>query len=200
MERKRKKRIDRGGLRTPLEVKRCPSCKRHKTTINFYKRSGNKSHLLRSLCIACELEKQKNPLNREKKSERAKKLRTARMLLWVTWFGEIYGDNPSCQCCGRKLRWRVGNIPGVAVDGAIFDHRNGGNEPISKIYEWLSDRELSEKNKRTFLSCNFGILCRLCNISLPTVDRKKWLDNAKKYIELINVRSPRNSQTFGEKI
>ena len=180
IEKKRKIRKDKGCPKQLGEEKRCPVCNEIKTLDKFYKRSGSHSHLARSYCIKCERERQKNQ-DRVKIRFNERERYAKRMALWVEWFRELYGVTPLCQCCGIPLKWRIKNRRGVR-DTIVFDHRHGGIEPIKSLYSWITDRDLSDKNKATFLSCDFGILCWHCNICLPTCNRKEWLENAIKYV------------------
>jgi len=163
-----------------METKRCPTCGREKGKDCFYKRSGSNSHLRRSWCIECEGLRQKNQ-DRERIRAGERRRYATRLKIWMEWFRSLYGEIPICQCCGVTLKWQAGNRR-HGNDNVVFDHRNGGKESIKSLYGFVSDRELSEKNKNVFLSCDFGILCRKCNTMLPTQDRDKWLKGALNYV------------------
>jgi hypothetical protein len=173
-------RIDKGHHRKLSDTKLCPLCGEVKTIDKFYKRSGNHGHLRRSWCIECEGTKQREQ-DKYRRRENERNLHVKRTILWGEWFRSLYGDSPKCQCCGKILKWTTGNKRHI-TDSVIFDHRNGGTEPIKILYTWLGDREVSEKNKNIFLSCDFGIICRRCNTSLPTRKRDQWLKDATRYV------------------
>jgi hypothetical protein len=177
MERKRALRIDKGTHRPLKEKKVCPSCKIEKPISEFYKRFGGL--VARSLCIECEkIEQKKYAISNY---ENEKRRRRIKLQAWNEWFKKTYGEHPKCQCCGVEMVWKSGNRRGT-LNAVVFDHRNGGNEPIKHLTAWLTGRDVNERNKGIILDCDFGVICKRCNICLPTKDRTEWLNKAIKYV------------------
>lgn len=84
---------------------------------------------------------------------------------WIKYFKEKYGSTPRCQLCEKTLYW-THKRHGMR---ACFDHRRGGLEPIKdkSPRTWIQNKPLNEDNMAVFNECDFGILCRACNILLP---------------------------------
>lgn len=98
---------------------------------------------------------------------------------WNEFFVERYGANPKCQVCDKQLSWSL-------VDKTLrvnFDHRHNGDEAISKApATWYRDRLCTDENIAIWESCDFGLLCIRCNQSLPTKNRKQWLQCVLDYM------------------
>jgi hypothetical protein len=178
MERKRALRSDKGTHRPLKEKKTCPRCKTEKPISAFYKRLGGL--VARSYCKECE--KIDTARYRPSIRENEKRRRRIKIQAWYEWFKGVYGENPKCQCCGTEMVWYAGNKKKM-LNAVVFDHRNGGNEPIKHLHAWLTGRDVNERNTKIILSCDFGVICKRCNICLPTKNRVEWLNNAKKYVQ-----------------
>lgn len=98
---------------------------------------------------------------------------------WYEWFMGKYGEFPKCQVCGKDLVWK-----GYGNNVLCFDHRYNGEIYIkSNPSHWVWSHACSEKNRKIWEECNFGILCRACNKRLPTKNREQWLRDSIKYIK-----------------
>ena len=83
-----------------------------------------------------------------------------------------------CQVCGKDIFFNRGELK----DRIHFDHRHGGVEPIKGCPTyWLKSHERTPASELIWKSCDFGYLCLCCNRSLPTQDRKLYVDNVYKY-------------------
>lgn len=184
MERKRALRSDKGTHRPLKEKKICPSCKIEKPISEFYKRHGGL--VARSYCKECESrDKDRYRISNLANEKRRRKIKVQ---AWNEWFKNVYGEHPKCQCCGIEMVWHSGNKRAI-TNAVVFDHRNGGNEPIKALQSWLTGRDVNERNKSIILSCDFGVICRRCNTLLPTKNRVEWLNNARNYVRKSNKRS-----------
>mgnify|MGYP001769158471 CR=1 FL=1 len=96
----------------------------------------------------------------------------------IQW-SRIIPKKAKCQICGKKLFFNKGN----AIDSIHFDHRMGGKEVIAyNPTSWLNSHAVTKINIKTWKSCNFGILCNVCNKQLRTNKRKEWLQKVVKYV------------------
>lgn len=155
----------------------CRKCSQLKPLFNFGFRSGKHAHLYRAWCKACETKE--FSAYQKKRRDQANRRRTSKIDEWKIWLTEKYGLNPICQCCGRVLTWSHGN----KEDSAILDHRLEGREPIREgFYTWAGDRKVSDENIGIVEQCNFGLLCRKCNMLIPTYGRQEWLLRLGKYL------------------
>jgi hypothetical protein len=86
----------------------------------------------------------------------------------------------SCQMCGKDIFFNRKN-PSLAI---CFDHRHGGTEIIKGgPHTWLRDHPRTPDNEKIWLSCDFGMLCMKCNLSLPTMNRKQFKENINRYVK-----------------
>lgn len=101
---------------------------------------------------------------------------------WIKYFKQIYGHQPHCRLCNKRLYW-THKEHGKRV---CFDHRTGV-EPIraKSPRTWTQNKPCTEDNQAVFRECNFGILCRACNLLLPSdiSKRKKMIDNLVPYLQ-----------------
>lgn len=112
----------------------------------------------------------------KKKSDREYKKKCVQE--WTLYFIERYGEYPKCEICGKTLTWKTD-----APNKVHFDHRYNNEVSIKNVpFQWVANHICSEKNRKIWLSCDFGILCTNCNLRLPTKDRLKFLCNIFKYI------------------
>lgn len=117
--------------------------------------------------------------HKEKIAIQVKKRCQERKLQWVNFFRRIYSENPICQVCGRELQWK-----GERAEVVHFDHRHNGEVSIEITpSDWVRGYPCNLKNQRIWLSCDFGILCNVCNKRLPTKDREQWLRKAIRYTD-----------------
>lgn len=99
---------------------------------------------------------------------------------WIAFFKMRYGENPQCAICDCTLEYLCGSL----TNSVCFDHRHSGKESIEVgPSSWCYVRPCNEENKLIFINCNFGLLCRHCNTSLPTFNRMLWLQKALKYVD-----------------
>lgn len=113
---------------------------------------------------------------------KAKQDRAKYRTQWIAYFVHMYGKNPRCALCDKKLFW-THKEHGLR---ACFDHRSGREIIKSKSPRtWIQNKPCNEKNKNIFHTCNFGILCRACNLLLPgnIKQRKKIIKNIMIYLE-----------------
>jgi hypothetical protein len=94
---------------------------------------------------------------------------------WQQFFRSVYGPKPSCQVCSTVLDFDLSSV--------YFDHRLNGQEYIKiKPTRWAANHPCTEENRQIWLSCQFGILCHQCNIHLPTLNRRAWVENVMRYV------------------
>lgn len=99
----------------------------------------------------------------------------ARLTTWEGFIPKI----TQCQMCGRDIYF---NDFGKN-ESMFFDHRNGGKELIQgSPTVWLQRHRRTPETEKIWELCDFGMLCRRCNIVLPTKDRQLYLVNVTKYI------------------
>jgi hypothetical protein len=97
---------------------------------------------------------------------------------WLMDWEGIIPVQTQCQVCGKDIFFNRGN----KVNGIYFDHRNGGIEQIKgSPNNWLRSHPRNPVNEAIWKSCDFGYLCLCCNRSLPTVNRKLYVDNVFNY-------------------
>lgn len=101
---------------------------------------------------------------------------------WIAYFKKHYGIKPKCQLCEKRLFWTHARHD-LRV---CLDHRTG-NEAIKSRSPrtWIQNKPCDNKHIQTFVSCNFGILCRACNILMSSdiKRRKKISCNLLRYIK-----------------
>lgn len=95
-----------------------------------------------------------------------------------SWEGYI-PTQTQCQVCGRDIFFNHG----PSQHRIHFDHRHGGAEVIKAPSAWLRKGKRTPKKEAIWESCDFGMLCLLCNRALPTKDRALFLSNVTKYVK-----------------
>lgn len=96
----------------------------------------------------------------------------------ASWEG-YFPKKTNCEICNKELLFNVKDYR----KAIHFDHRNGGNEEIkSHPSLFLYTRYRNEKNQKIWEGCNFGYLCRRCNMHLHTNHRKEYLRKVIKYV------------------
>jgi len=150
-----------------METKVCARCGLEKELKEFHKvKSGRKGR--HNWCKECA---------RLGLSEYATKNR----IEWKSWFESQYGKHPKCQICGRELSFQTGREGRNTV---YFDHSNGGLESIKDSPSiWYARHVCNARNQKLWDECRFGILCCVCNHSLPTEGREWWMEKALQYIK-----------------
>ena len=97
---------------------------------------------------------------------------------WESYFLKKTNEIPSCEICGKILKY----FSGDRKESVHFDHKKI-NLPIKGIpSHWLASHKPISENISIWESCNFGILCRRCNLLLITENRRNWLEKAIQYI------------------
>ncbi len=100
---------------------------------------------------------------------------------WISYFKTKYGSTPQCQLCEKTLYWTHKHHG----KRACFDHRRG-DEPIQNKSPrtWIQNKVFTDKHVATFEACDFGILCRACNLLLPGDMKKRaaMVCNLEKYL------------------
>lgn len=106
-----------------------------------------------------------------------RKMIQRRLFGWAKIFDEL-GLNPICEICGKRMKW-FHCLPGN-LDFVCFDHKNGYSS-IPKPTHWCKyNSPENQKNIDKFLAEDYGILCKICNVGLPTdLDKRK---NTLKYL------------------
>ena len=97
--------------------------------------------------------------------------------LWKVYLTGIK-KNPFCQICKKKLEY----FNCIRSSTVHFDHRSINLNIKGPPSDWLKANPPTERNKRIWKQCDFGILCNKCNRFLITKNRKKWIINVVKYI------------------
>jgi len=93
-------------------------------------------------------------------------------------WGKIIPKKSRCQICRQMIYFNIKK----RQKAIHFDHRNNGKEKIKgSPTSWMLGTKRTPKNEKIFKSCDFGILCSICNHRLPTKNRMKWLKNALAY-------------------
>ena len=169
-------------------IKKCCKCKIEKSIQEFsLVKNGKLEGYHSSFCKKCNVIRSRehdlktnyrhNYYQRKKKYFRkhGKKVYKEKTNRWLPFLP----SNPTCEVCGKYLTYF--NKKGTKK-GVFFDHKHS-NLPIKALPTiWLKANYPTEQNVKLWASCNFGILCRRCNIRLPTNNRKKWLKNVTNYI------------------
>lgn len=93
-----------------------------------------------------------------------------------SWIGFIPRET-NCQCCG-KLIFFASQIKKNAIH---FDHRNGKAKDILSPTGWLKRNKRNSQNELLWKSFDFGMLCRECNLFLPTNNRIEFIKRVVAY-------------------
>lgn len=179
-------------------LKKCIKCKTlfslEKFVSDKSRKNGKRNECLVCAAIRSKLYYHKHPnKSKEYRIKQKEKIKLRHRInrlnyidQWISFLNIKYGI-PKCQICLTQLSW----FSGDNNQTVNFDHRHEGNEAIttnkttkSSVNNWLRSRPCNEINKKIFESCDFGILCRLCNNYLPTLNRKEWLVKACQYSDI----------------
>ena len=161
-------------------MKKCSRCGEEKDISEFSKDKYTKSGI-DCYCRKCKDSFYRGRVSKNKNYhiDRYNNFTKKRVDSWREYFKK----QSTCQVCGTKISYASGD----AKTSIHFDHRNGGDEIIRyNPTTWLSGRMNTLKNRSIWESCSFGILCRECNKSIPTKNRKEWLLNVTRYINNIS--------------
>jgi hypothetical protein len=95
------------------------------------------------------------------------------------WEGFIVPET-QCEICGKQIFFNKKDNK-TAIH---FDHRDENCNYINETSptNWLRQNVRTKDREELWNKCNFGMLCNFCNRSLITVNRKRWLSNAVKYV------------------
>jgi hypothetical protein len=96
-----------------------------------------------------------------------------------SWEGFIPLET-TCQICNRIIFFNKKN----QNNSIHFDHKDDVKCTIKNKSpnQWLRKHKRNPKNEAIWNSCNFGMLCRVCNTHLPTRNRKSYILNVNKYV------------------
>ena len=158
-----------------MKTKICCNCKIEKSIEEF-----NKNNISRDKhsywCRKCSnlyntIYHKKHKENLKKKcNEYGNKIRNS-------WIG-IIPEQTKCQICGRTIYFNKKN----SNDAIHFDHKNGKHSYIIRPTNWLARHKNNKANIKIWMDCDFGMLCGVCNRSLPTKNRKNFIKKVIKYI------------------
>jgi len=113
--------------------------------------------------------------HRDKMIKRSKEWRNDNITSWEKVIPKVN----RCQVCGKRILFNTGDKRNTVH----FDHRNNGKEKIKEHPStWLRNNKYSIENEKIWNSCNFGVVCELCNKFMPTGGRKKWWENVGRYM------------------
>lgn len=159
-------------------MKICTKCGRNCKISNFSSDNRREKIGYKSWCkTCCQVYHSKYKLEHR---QRTKNIRKKYKDEWINFFISIYGKNPKCEICYRRLKW----FSQFNKFTPNFDHRHGGNEPIiGTPAAFWGGHACTKKNKTIWLECDFGILCSYCNFFLPTKSREQWLENVIRYVK-----------------
>jgi len=162
-----------------LDTKQCTRCRETKTLSHFSHDNRRNRAGLKSWCKQCCA-----GYIAQNKMRHADYTKISRMKYrseWLAFFESVYGEDPICQVCGTDLAWYSDH----RADGRYvvnFDHRHGGEASIKgPPASWWGSHACTLENQKTWLECDFGILCGRCNSCLPTMGRGEWLQKALRY-------------------
>jgi len=160
-----------------MVLKSCTKCLVEKSLNNF-SQDKRVSHGYKSWCRDCCAVYYSQ--YRSEHKERTKAIRKRYRKDWTKFFIEEYGQSVSCAVCDKNLLWN--NI--TLSTTPHFDHRMNGQESIQgPPAAWWGGHACTLENQKTWLECNFGILCGKCNSCLPTYNRGEWLQKALEYYD-----------------
>lgn len=163
-------------------MKKCSKCGKSKPRAMFNKDSSLKDGL-RTCCKLCARKSTREHYfkNRRRLIKQSIERQKRNKKAWSEFFDEEYGTNPRCQINGEQLSWfgKDGN------NTVRWDHRNGKSAIPYPPANFLAVRPCTPKNQEIWRSCDFGILCNVCNQFLPTEDREQWMKKAMNYVERI---------------
>jgi hypothetical protein len=142
-------------------------------------RSVNRDNILMRQKLSYRRHGEKNRLKgREYAKKFYRSIVRPRQLAYLEAWKKVIPPFTFCQCCGIPVMFGGGD----AKTSIHFDHRHGGIELIKAPTTWLGSHPCTAENRKIWLSCDFGILCRGCNSFLPTKGREEFLDNMVKYV------------------
>ncbi len=93
---------------------------------------------------------------------------------WISFFAHI----TKCEICGKPISFASGDN----ITSIHFDHRHGNKKTITQPAAWIRSHKRSPENEKIWLAYSFGSLCLICNKSIPTLNRDRWLKQATNYI------------------
>ena len=91
----------------------------------------------------------------------------------------VIPEETTCEICSDPIFFKSEDLG----NSIRFDHRHEGKETIKgSPTSWLCGHKFSEEYRKIWDSCDFGMLCDMCNSFLPTLGRKQFILNAIKYV------------------
>ena len=94
------------------------------------------------------------------------------------WEGYI-PKKTKCQICNKKIYFHNKDTK-TAIH---FDHKDNNLLIKEAPTVWLGRHINNLKNRIIWEKCNFGMLCKKCNLMLPTNNRKEYIQKVIKYME-----------------
>jgi dUTP pyrophosphatase len=156
-----------------LKYKKCANCQKEKES-NFFAKNKSMKDGLNTQCKECC--KIRYTIIQKNKLEVEKQKRQRNLLSWEG----VIPKETVCEICNTPIFFNNTN----SKSSIHFDHRLSGLELIKvKPTVWLSNNSRNIENEKIWKSCNFGVLCGVCNRRLPTKDRGNFLNKALRYFE-----------------
>jgi len=158
-------------------------------TIELKQKLGNQTHLMIKCCEKCQLpfitpicysKKYCDECAVVKNKEDTVKFKKEQSKECLDSWESYFKDKTVCEICGKEIKLSSGN----RMKSIAFDHRHSGTAAIkSSPTSWLQNNKKNPENQKIWESCDFGILCNRCNSSIPTKNRKQWLEKLENYIK-----------------
>jgi len=162
-----------------MKTKLCTRCGETKSVDCFY--LYKKRNVYRSNCRDCynewSREYGKRDDVKERRNEKYKKRGNKNLIGWAKYIP----SETDCAICGIKIVFNSKSIN----KSIHFDHTKEVCAIMTSPMDWLIKHRCTDENKDTWDSCNFGMLCGVCNRALPTKNRKEWLKKAMDYADTI---------------
>ena len=160
-----------------IMIKTCTKCHIPKDISEFNKHHRDGYSGRCKFCIAVVWQE-----NKHKYKPTHEKIIFRYLVHWLSFFIKIYSEFPKCQICGKSLKF-VGTKNDFDV--VNFDHKEESTIIKTSPNKWYRGRPCTKENKEIWTQHKFGILCRKCNLMIPTRNRKVWKNNICKYLEII---------------
>lgn len=114
---------------------------------------------------------------------------------WKKYFISRYCENPKCQMCFKDLKWPKVNFD-ERNNVVCFDHRLGEDSKIDIAPSIFMRKSPTFKIIKLWEENDFGHLCLKCNYSIPSNNRRIWLDKVNLYIFGTYIADPINGIKF----
>lgn len=118
----------------------------------------------------------RNPEVRKRVNENGKLFEKRCIESWEGYIPVI----SNCEVCGKEIKFNRK----VLNESIHFDHKDDSEKKIKNKSpnQWLRKNKRTPENEAIWDSCGWGRLCRRCNSSLPTRNRKEFVINVVKYV------------------